>query len=117
MYLETKKIDKVNKAIEDNNITKIVFMPSEEELWEIKSSKSGENSNNNSNDNNNTYFVDLKNNHCSCKGFYYNFNIQLCYHFIAINQSIEKSNYNTKTLDDRETEKYFEKLLENILMK
>jgi hypothetical protein len=109
VYLETKKIEKINKAIEDNNITKIVFMPSEEELWEIKSSKSS--------DNNNTYFVDLKNNHCSCKGFYYNFNTQLCYHFIAINQSKEKSNYNTKTLDDREIEKYFEKLLETILMK
>ncbi|MDQ4074317.1 MAG: hypothetical protein M3162_08460 [Thermoproteota archaeon] len=116
MYLEPKKIDKINKAIEDNNITKIVFMPSEQELWEIKSSKSIDNNNKN-NENNNTYFVDLKNNHCSCKGFYYNFNIQSCYHLIAVNQSKERSNYNTKTLDNRETEKYFEKLLENILMK
>ncbi|MDQ4074155.1 MAG: SWIM zinc finger family protein [Thermoproteota archaeon] len=113
--MRAKKIDKINKAIEGNNITKIVFMPSEEELWEIKSSKSIDNSNNSNN--NNIYFVDLINNYCSCKGFYYNFKVQLCYHLIAVKQSKEKFNYNTKILDDRETEKYFEKLLENILMK
>jgi hypothetical protein len=116
--LETKKIEKINKAIEENNITKIVFISSEEELWEIRSSKSTDKTtNNNENNDNITYFVDLKNNHCSCKGFYYNFNTQLCYHLMAVLQSREKSNYKTKTLNDKEINTYFEKLLENILMK
>jgi len=71
-------------------LTKHLFLPSGNFMWEIQSRK-----------NNSSYYVDHGLTFCSCKGFYYNYNRKKCYHLSDAHNFIEKSNYTISLYEDK----------------
>ena len=103
--LITKEIiDKIDGLIDEGRISKIIFLPSNINFWEIKS-----------NTNSNVYWVDLKRNFCSCKGFYFNFIKGKCYHIRAAFIAFEQNKYRVETLKDFQLDNYIKNLLKNLI--
>ena len=71
-------------------LTKHLFLPSGNFMWEIQSRK-----------NNSSYYVDNGLTFCSCKGFYYNYNRKKCYHLSDVHNYIENSNYTISLCEDK----------------
>ncbi len=86
------------------SIKKIVFIPSQKEVWEIKSST-----------NNRIYFADLNNKFCSCKGFYYNFKKRYCYHLDEISSANNEKSYHIIFYDDNQINNYLSRLISDTL--
>jgi len=71
-------------------LTKHLFLPSGNFMWEIQSRK-----------NNSSYYVDHGLTFCSCKGFYYNYNRKKCYHLSDAHKYIQNSNYTISLYEDK----------------
>jgi predicted nucleic acid-binding Zn finger protein len=97
-------IEKIQNLINEKKIKKIIFIPSKKEIWEIKSNK-----------NNNIYLIDVKENFCSCKGFYYNFTKKICYHIQAVSIAYRRNRYEIEFLKDTELNNYLNNLLDNLM--
>ena len=103
--LITKEIiDKIDGLINQEKIKKVIFIPSNVSIWEIKS-----------NTNSNIYYADLTKNFCSCKGFYFNFTKGKCYHIRAANIAFEQNKYKVEILKDFQLDNYIKNLLKNLL--
>jgi predicted nucleic acid-binding Zn finger protein len=98
-------IDKIDGLINRGRIIKVIFIPSNTNFWEIKSTA-----------NNNIYYVDLKRNFCSCKGFYFNYIKGKCYHIRAANIAFEQEKYKVVILKDIQLDNYIINHLKNFLM-
>lgn len=104
MDTENKKI---NDLIISKKIKNVIFLPSEQQIWEIKGS---------SKNINDKYLVDLNKNHCTCKGFYYNSeNKKNCYHIKAVHLASSQYLFEIEFLADSDLNKYLCSYLNDIL--
>ncbi|MBA3749613.1 MAG: hypothetical protein H0X03_01715 [Nitrosopumilus sp.] len=97
-------VEKIQNLINEKKIKKIIFIPSKNEIWEIKSNR-----------NNNIYLIDLKENFCSCKGYYYNFIKKICYHIQAVSIACKHDRYEIEFLKDTELNNYLDNLMDNLM--
>ncbi len=101
------EIKKINDLIFAKKIKNIIFLPSELQIWEVKGS------NNNADD---IYLVDLKKNHCTCKGFYYNSeHKKKCYHIKATHLANSQYLFEIEFLNDDKLNKYLGIYLNNVM--
>jgi hypothetical protein len=83
-------------------LTKHLFLPSGNYMWEIQSRK-----------NNSSYYVDPALTFCSCKGFYYNYDRKKCYHLSDVFNCIENSNYIISLYEDE----YYYQVAKRIILR
>jgi predicted nucleic acid-binding Zn finger protein len=95
---------KIRNLIDQKKIKRKIFIPSKNEIWEIK----GYN-------NKNVYWIDFNKKYCSCKGFYYNIKNGTCYHIRAVQMAIIKNGYDLEFLQDNNLNRYLGNLLDNLL--
>lgn len=98
------EITKIHDLIDKKKIKRIIFIPSKNEIWEIKS-----------NSNNNIYWIDYNKKYCSCKGFYYNIKNRTCYHIRAVSTAITQNGYGMEFLQDNDLNYYLDSLIDNLL--
>lgn len=82
-------------------LTKHLFLPSGNFMWEIQSKK-----------NNSSYYIDHSLTSCSCKGFYYNYSRKKCYHLSDASSCVENSNYTISVNED----KYYHQIVKRIIL-
>ena len=88
-FLDNDDFSDKSLPIERIILTKHLFLPSGNFIWEIRSRK-----------NNSSYYVDHALTFCSCKGFYYNYNRKKCYHLSDVFNCIENTTYTISLYED-----------------
>jgi predicted nucleic acid-binding Zn finger protein len=104
--INSRIIEKIDELIKSDKIKKIIYLPSKNQIWEIKS-----------NTNNKIYLIDLDWNYCSCRGFYYNFTKGKCYHIKATEIAYKNNKYKVEFLNDEEMNTHLIKQLKELIEK
>ena len=91
------------KELIDNKCVKMhVFYPSKRSIFTIVSKEE--------------YWLDLDNNYCSCKGYYYRYmkDDKLCYHLEALKVAIKEDKLDVIIFDDDEYEQFVRLLIKDM---